>query len=66
MSGAIVLLKLVDEAHLELVAHKQVLMRGLVQVVPVQLDYSRLVVVVVLRQIVEGVLQSDGITCKIL
>lgn len=62
MSCAIVLLELMDEAHLELVAHKQVLVGGLVQVVPVQLDDPSLVVIVVLGQIVEGVLQPDGIT----
>lgn len=56
MSCAIVLLKLVDEAHLELMAHKEVLVRGLVQVVPVQLNDPRLVVIVVLGQIIEGIL----------
>jgi hypothetical protein len=59
VSSVSILLQLIQEAHFEQMAHKQILMCCLIEMVSMRLDVSSLIMVIVLSQIIKCILQPE-------
>lgn len=64
VSRVAVLFQLINEAHLELMSHKQILMRSFIEMIPMRFDDTSLVMIIVLGEIIKRILQSNCITYK--